>query len=135
MSHFPNLFKPITIGNFEVPNRILHESTDISSSHADGSVSDLDIHHHAEIAKGGESTGCQQSHPARSRVLRQSDCRRKNGYGRPVAPAFGRSILAGESVQWKGERDTKMHIMPDWLLAGFDACEEAYRLCSQSSNR
>jgi len=53
MGNFPNLFKPITIGNFEVQNRILHEPTDISSSHADGSVSALDIHHHAEIAKGG----------------------------------------------------------------------------------
>jgi len=53
MGNFPNLFKPITIGNFEAPNRILHEPTDISSSHADGSVSTLDIHHHAGIAKGG----------------------------------------------------------------------------------
>jgi 2,4-dienoyl-CoA reductase-like NADH-dependent reductase (Old Yellow Enzyme family)/thioredoxin reductase len=53
MRNFPNLFEPITIGNFEVPNRILHEPTDISSSHADGSVSARDIHHHAEIARGG----------------------------------------------------------------------------------
>jgi len=56
MGNFPNLFKPIAIGNFEVPNRILHEPTDISSSHADGSVSERDIHHHAEIAKGGAGT-------------------------------------------------------------------------------
>jgi 2,4-dienoyl-CoA reductase-like NADH-dependent reductase (Old Yellow Enzyme family)/thioredoxin reductase len=53
MNNFPNLFRPITIGNFEVPNRILHEPTDISSSHRDGSVSERDIHHHGEIAKGG----------------------------------------------------------------------------------
>lgn len=53
MEHFEHLFKPIKIGNFEVPNRIVHVPTDISSSNADGSVSDRDIHHHAEIAKGG----------------------------------------------------------------------------------
>ncbi|MEA5004376.1 MAG: NADH oxidase, partial [Christensenella sp.] len=53
MKHFENLFKPLKIGNFEVPNRIVHVPTDISSSNADGSVSDRDIHHHAEIAKGG----------------------------------------------------------------------------------
>ncbi|MBE3572486.1 MAG: FAD-dependent oxidoreductase [Moorella humiferrea] len=53
MSNFPNLFKPIRIGNLELPNRIVHVPTDISSSHADGSVSERDIIHHAEIAKGG----------------------------------------------------------------------------------
>ena len=53
MEHFEHLFKPIKIGNFEVANRIVHVPTDISSSNADGSVSDRDIHHHAEIAKGG----------------------------------------------------------------------------------
>ncbi|MGI6286031.1 FAD-dependent oxidoreductase [Neomoorella humiferrea] len=53
MNNFPNLFKPIRIGNLELPNRIVHVPTDISSSHADGSVSERDIIHHAEIAKGG----------------------------------------------------------------------------------
>jgi 2,4-dienoyl-CoA reductase-like NADH-dependent reductase (Old Yellow Enzyme family)/thioredoxin reductase len=53
MENYPNLFKPIRIGNMMVPNRVVHVPTDISSSHADGSVSDRDIHHHAEIAKGG----------------------------------------------------------------------------------
>lgn len=53
MGVFTNLFKPIRIGNMEVPNRIVHVPTDISSSNADGSVSERDIHHHAEIAKGG----------------------------------------------------------------------------------
>ena len=47
------LFRPIQIGSMIVPNRICHVPTDISSSHADGSVSPRDIHHHAEIAKGG----------------------------------------------------------------------------------
>ena len=53
MEKFPNLFKPIQIGNLEIPNRIAHEPTDISSSNADGSVSERDIFHHREIAKGG----------------------------------------------------------------------------------
>jgi 2,4-dienoyl-CoA reductase-like NADH-dependent reductase (Old Yellow Enzyme family)/thioredoxin reductase len=50
---FPNLFSPLRLGNLELPNRIVHVPTDISSSHADGEVSERDIHHHANIAKGG----------------------------------------------------------------------------------
>jgi 2,4-dienoyl-CoA reductase-like NADH-dependent reductase (Old Yellow Enzyme family)/thioredoxin reductase len=50
---FPHLFSPIRIGNMEIPNRIVHEPTDISSSHADGEVSERDLYHHSEIAKGG----------------------------------------------------------------------------------
>ena len=53
MTHFPHLFQPIKIGNMEIANRICHVPTDVSSSNADGSVSERDIHHHAEIAKGG----------------------------------------------------------------------------------
>ena len=53
MSNYSNLFKPIRIGNMDVPNRIVHVPTDVSSSNADGSVSERDIHHHSEIAKGG----------------------------------------------------------------------------------
>lgn len=53
MNQFEYLFKPIQIGNMLVPNRIVHVPTDVSSSHADGSVSERDIHHHSEIAKGG----------------------------------------------------------------------------------
>jgi 2,4-dienoyl-CoA reductase-like NADH-dependent reductase (Old Yellow Enzyme family)/thioredoxin reductase len=53
MSGFKHLFEPITIGNVEIPNRICHVPTDISSSNLDGSVSDRDIHHHATVAKGG----------------------------------------------------------------------------------
>jgi len=41
------------IGGVEIPNRICHVPTDISSSHIDGSVSDRDIYHHSEVAKGG----------------------------------------------------------------------------------
>jgi len=52
-TYFPHLFTPIKIGNVKILNRICHEPTDISSSHVDGSVSSRDIHHHAEIAKGG----------------------------------------------------------------------------------
>jgi 2,4-dienoyl-CoA reductase-like NADH-dependent reductase (Old Yellow Enzyme family)/thioredoxin reductase len=53
MKAFKHLFEPIRIGNVEVPNRICHVPTDISSSHIDGSVSGRDIYHHSEIAKGG----------------------------------------------------------------------------------
>jgi 2,4-dienoyl-CoA reductase-like NADH-dependent reductase (Old Yellow Enzyme family)/thioredoxin reductase len=53
MSQFKHLFEPIRIGPVEVPNRICHVPTDISASHIDGSVSDRDIWHHSEIAKGG----------------------------------------------------------------------------------
>ena len=50
---FPHLFTPISIGRMEVPNRICHVPTDISSSHPDGSVSHRDIYHHETIARGG----------------------------------------------------------------------------------
>lgn len=53
MLKYPNLFTPLKIGNMVVPNRICHVPTDVSSSNADGSVSERDIHHHSEIAKGG----------------------------------------------------------------------------------
>ncbi len=53
MSGFEHLFKPIRIGSVEIPNRICHVPTDISSSHADGSVSSRDIYHHETIARGG----------------------------------------------------------------------------------
>jgi 2,4-dienoyl-CoA reductase-like NADH-dependent reductase (Old Yellow Enzyme family)/thioredoxin reductase len=50
---YPHLFSPIRIGNFEVPNRVCHVPTDISSANADGSVNGRVITHHEEIAKGG----------------------------------------------------------------------------------
>ena len=50
---FPHLFSPLQLGNIELANRIVHVPTDISSSHADGEVSERDIHHHADIARGG----------------------------------------------------------------------------------
>jgi 2,4-dienoyl-CoA reductase-like NADH-dependent reductase (Old Yellow Enzyme family)/thioredoxin reductase len=53
MSSFTHLFRPIMIGRVEVPNRICHVPTDISSSHVDGSVSGRDISHHETIARGG----------------------------------------------------------------------------------
>lgn len=53
MLKYPSLFTPLKIGNMVVPNRICHVPTDVSSSNADGSVSERDIHHHSEIAKGG----------------------------------------------------------------------------------
>ena len=53
MSNYKNLFNPIWIGNMLVPNRVVHVPTDVSSSNADGSVSERDIAHHSEIAKGG----------------------------------------------------------------------------------
>jgi len=53
MVHYPHLFSPIQLGNLQLANRIVHVPTDISSSHADGEVSERDIHHHADIARGG----------------------------------------------------------------------------------
>jgi 2,4-dienoyl-CoA reductase-like NADH-dependent reductase (Old Yellow Enzyme family) len=50
---FPHLFSPLQLGNIELPNRIVHVPTDISSSHADGEVSERDIAHHGDIARGG----------------------------------------------------------------------------------
>jgi 2,4-dienoyl-CoA reductase-like NADH-dependent reductase (Old Yellow Enzyme family) len=53
MSDFVHLFRPLRIGTMEIPNRICHVPTDVSSSHADGSVSARDISHHETIARGG----------------------------------------------------------------------------------
>ena len=53
MSPFAHLLRPIMIGRVQVPNRICHVPTDISSSHIDGSVSGRDIAHHETIARGG----------------------------------------------------------------------------------
>jgi len=53
MPSFPNLFSPIQLGGLELPNRVVHVPTDISSSHADGEVSEREIHHHTDIARGG----------------------------------------------------------------------------------
>ncbi|MHC4405924.1 MAG: oxidoreductase [Planctomycetota bacterium] len=55
MSHpdYPHLFRPIRIGNFEVPNRVCHVPTDISSANADGSVNARVIAYHEQVAKGG----------------------------------------------------------------------------------
>jgi 2,4-dienoyl-CoA reductase-like NADH-dependent reductase (Old Yellow Enzyme family)/thioredoxin reductase len=53
MPSFPHLFSPIQLGGLTLPNRVVHVPTDISSSHADGEVSERDIHHHTDIARGG----------------------------------------------------------------------------------
>jgi 2,4-dienoyl-CoA reductase-like NADH-dependent reductase (Old Yellow Enzyme family)/thioredoxin reductase len=50
---YPHLFTPIRIGNFQVPNRVCHVPTDISSANADGSVNQRVITYHEQIAKGG----------------------------------------------------------------------------------
>jgi 2,4-dienoyl-CoA reductase-like NADH-dependent reductase (Old Yellow Enzyme family)/thioredoxin reductase len=50
---YPHLFSPITIGNFEIRNRVCHVPTDISSANPDGSVNQRVITYHEEIAKGG----------------------------------------------------------------------------------
>lgn len=51
--YYKNLFEPIEIGNMVVPNRICHVPTDIGASYSNGEVSDRDIYHHSQIAKGG----------------------------------------------------------------------------------
>jgi 2,4-dienoyl-CoA reductase-like NADH-dependent reductase (Old Yellow Enzyme family)/thioredoxin reductase len=50
---FPHLFEPIQIGTMVVQNRIAMAPTDISSAHADGSVSERSIIFHEQVAKGG----------------------------------------------------------------------------------
>jgi len=50
---YPHLFTPIHIGGVEVPNRICHVPTDISSANADGSVNQRVITYHEQVAKGG----------------------------------------------------------------------------------
>ena len=47
------LFRPIQIGNVLVPNRIFHAATDSGASHVTGEISDRDIYHYGQIAKGG----------------------------------------------------------------------------------
>ena len=50
---YPHLFSPIRLGSVEVPNRVCHVPTDISSANADGSVNQRVITYHEQIAKGG----------------------------------------------------------------------------------
>ena len=50
---YPHLFSPLKIGNFDVPNRVCHVPTDISSANADGSVNQRVVTYHEQIAKGG----------------------------------------------------------------------------------
>lgn len=50
---YPHLFQPIRIGGVELPNRICHVPTDISSANADGSVNDRVIAYHEQVAQGG----------------------------------------------------------------------------------
>lgn len=57
---FPNLFKPIRIGNVGAKNRIIFEPTTISCSNADWSISELDIAEYTEIARGGYSMICKE---------------------------------------------------------------------------
>ena len=52
-THYPHMFTPIRIGNFEVANRVVHVPTDISSGNADGSVNQRVVTYHEEVAKGG----------------------------------------------------------------------------------
>jgi hypothetical protein len=49
----PEPVSPLQLGAIELPYRIVHVPTDISSSHADGEVSERDIHHHGSLARGG----------------------------------------------------------------------------------
>jgi 2,4-dienoyl-CoA reductase-like NADH-dependent reductase (Old Yellow Enzyme family)/thioredoxin reductase len=51
--NYPHLFQPIRIGNFTVPNRIVHAPTDIFSANFDGSMNARTITYYEEIARGG----------------------------------------------------------------------------------
>ena len=50
---FKHLFRPVNIGQVEIPNRMVDVSTDISTGHADGSVNQRVIAHPEEVARGG----------------------------------------------------------------------------------
>ncbi len=50
---YPHLFSPICIADVELPNRICHVPTDISSANADGSVNERVVAYHEQVAKGG----------------------------------------------------------------------------------
>ena len=50
---YKHLFEPIEIGNLLVPNRIFHAATDNGAGHINGEVSDRDVYHYMQIAKGG----------------------------------------------------------------------------------
>jgi len=52
MTHFENLFKPITIGNLEVKNRIALAPTAMASCTIEGNPTDQNICHYAARAKG-----------------------------------------------------------------------------------
>jgi uncharacterized protein YdiU (UPF0061 family) len=58
MSAFTHLFTPIRIGRVDIPNRICHVPTDISSANADGSVNPRVIarNHQVEQALQAAST-------------------------------------------------------------------------------
>ncbi len=60
---FPHLFSPLQLGTIELPNRIVHVPTDISSSHADGEVSERDIHHHGDIARAAPGSSSSARRP------------------------------------------------------------------------
>jgi 2,4-dienoyl-CoA reductase-like NADH-dependent reductase (Old Yellow Enzyme family)/thioredoxin reductase len=47
------LFEPISIGNMLIPNRIFHAPTDAGTSYMTGEVSQRDLYHYGQIAKGG----------------------------------------------------------------------------------
>ena len=52
-ARYPHLFSPLRIGQVELPNRVCHVPTDISSADADGSVNRRVIAYHDQVAKGG----------------------------------------------------------------------------------
>lgn len=51
--HYPNLFSPIRIDNFEVQNRIVMVPTCINSANTDGSVNERVLMFNEQVAKGG----------------------------------------------------------------------------------
>lgn len=50
---YKHLFEPIQIGSLLVSNRIFHAATDNGAGHINGEVSDRDVYHYMQIAKGG----------------------------------------------------------------------------------
>jgi 2,4-dienoyl-CoA reductase-like NADH-dependent reductase (Old Yellow Enzyme family) len=50
MTAFPHLFSPLRMGHIELPNRIVHDPTHLSSTHADGEDSERDNAHRSASA-------------------------------------------------------------------------------------
>ena len=71
---YPNLFKPIQIGNLMIPNRIKYAATEDNFNDHDGFVTDADVAYMRAGPKGSWAVcascrGCTWTRPARARAM------------------------------------------------------------------